>query len=78
MTRSSVQCRRDCPLVWHHSRGGVSLSVWAAGVFPSVLLERARRRFEEAGGVVRERCPIRGVQVAPNGAALLVEGSDET
>lgn len=47
------------------------------GVFPDVLLTRARKRFEEAGGVVRELCPVSGMTVHPNGVAVAVEGTGE-
>lgn len=44
------------------------------GVSPSVLLARARARFLAAGGFVRENTPIKGVRIAPNGAAIELEG----
>lgn len=47
------------------------------GVFPDVLLTRARKRFEEAGGVVRDLCPVSGITVTPNGAAVTVDGTYE-
>ncbi|CAM9131969.1 unnamed protein product [Phaeothamnion confervicola] len=49
------------------------------GVRPSVLVERARARFEAAGGTVLEGTPIGGVSVRPDGAALDVgEGGTVT
>lgn len=47
------------------------------GVSPGVLLERAKQRFLAAGGVVRDNTPIKGVRVAPNGAAVDVTGEAE-
>lgn len=44
------------------------------GVSPSVLLARAQARFLAAGGVVRENTPIKSVRIAPNGAAVELEG----
>jgi len=48
------------------------------GVLPGVLLEKARQRFEAAGGLVKELCPANGISVAPNGAAITMEGTTDT
>lgn len=40
------------------------------GVYPSVLIAKARARFEAAGGVVMERTAVEGALVAPNGVKL--------
>ncbi|CAN0183993.1 unnamed protein product, partial [Hapterophycus canaliculatus] len=40
------------------------------GVKPSLLVDRARRRFEAKGGVVMEFTSIDGVSVRPDGVAL--------
>ncbi|KAG5188184.1 hypothetical protein JKP88DRAFT_193455, partial [Tribonema minus] len=42
------------------------------GVKPSVMVQRARARFEAAGGVVMEQAAISGVSVRPNGASVAV------
>eukprot|EP00903_Cladosiphon_okamuranus_P012374 g11597.t3 len=45
------------------------------GVKPSLLVERARRRFEDKGGVVMEFTSIDGVSVRPDGVALATSPS---
>ena len=40
------------------------------GVSPTALLERVRTRFEQAGGLVLERTPVRGVSVFADGVEL--------
>lgn len=47
------------------------------GVYPTVLLERAKQRFHAAGGIVRDETPIKGVRITPNGAAVELEGQHE-
>ena len=44
------------------------------GVFPSVLVSKAKDRFVAAGGVVRDMTSVQGIRVTPNGAALELPG----
>lgn len=46
------------------------------GVRPKIAVERARRRFEDAGGVVFERTGVDGIDVLPSGAVVKTSGSD--
>ena len=46
------------------------------GVRPAVLIERARARFEAAGGVVLERSPLASVAIRPGAAVLCTAGGD--
>ena len=48
-------------------------SVLNVGVRPDVAVRRARRRFEEQGGVVREHTACNGVVVGENGAQVTLE-----
>ncbi len=62
--------------------GGEPYTLWTKdilhlGVSPSLLLERAKQRFLAAGGVVRDNTPIQGVRIAPNGAAVELEGEGQ-
>jgi hypothetical protein len=44
------------------------------GVYPSVLIAKARARFESKGGVVLEKAGLDGVKVGPDGVLLDVPG----
>ena len=48
-------------------------SVLNVGVRPDVAVSRARRRFEENGGIVKEHTPCDGVVVGENGAQVTLE-----
>mmetsp|Transcript_34903 Transcript_34903/g.98967 ORF Transcript_34903/g.98967 Transcript_34903/m.98967 type:complete len:622 (-) Transcript_34903:425-2290(-) len=48
------------------------------GVAPAKLVKCARKRFEDAGGLVFERTGVQGIAVHPNGAALKLDSPERT
>jgi hypothetical protein len=80
-TRAGFKNREVTPL-----RGGLSENkgtgfecylqgVLNLGVSPAILIKRVAQRFEQMGGVIRERCPLNGVAVSPSTGCAIDLGS---
>jgi hypothetical protein len=76
VTRVSVACQ-----VGFLSDDGpfeiVTNDVLNLGVSPAMLVDRALRRFVEAGGVVRENTAVDSVSVMPDGVQLDISGGSK-
>lgn len=55
----------------------VTANVLNLGVAPAVLIERVAKRFQDLGGTLKERSPLKGVCVSTNLGAAIDMGKEE-
>jgi len=67
-----------CGFHGNHERDLMTRDILNTGVSPATLVERCRARFEEAGGVVRERSAIAGVDVFDDAVVVDLNGEKIT